>query len=364
MVSFGSWIMSIKAVLISTGVIAMALLLKVYVPVAIDFSVSRASILWSSLLLWLKPPYLYFVTNGIIITIAASSKFYRSSSYRDDDQDVDVVSGSGSIQTGQIFHQSPPRQLVVMAVDSATDFGLETDSLPLTVEDVEEELSTAGTAVVYAEEDELPDMPEESSAAAAEEEEKRVVVESYDLIADDGDEFVAPMQTPALKWMESPEIGSENLPLTERLLLSARLGHRETVKSSPEGGARALRKGAKPMRHETLENTWKMIKEKKSMPLTRQYMKCVTWQNQGRVISNAAEFKKSETFRDRTNYYQSSPEDTTMPMIVRKEPSLSQDELNRRVEAFIKKFNEDMRLQRLESLKKCKEMVSRLSRGT
>lgn len=120
---------------------------------------------------------------------------------------------------------------------------------------------------------------------------------------------------------------------------------------------------SKPKRHETLENTWKAITEGRSIPLSRHMKKCDTWENHGRQIDlgqlGPSPVKKSETFKDRSN--QQAPAVTSSPGSgkLRKEPSLSQDELNRRVEAFIKKFNEEMRLQRQESLNQYMEMINR-----
>lgn len=126
-------------------------------------------------------------------------------------------------------------------------------------------------------------------------------------------------------------------------------------------GGRAL-KVSKPKRHETLENTWKTITEGRAMPLTRHLKKLDTWENHGRHI-NVGELdpfpmKKSETFKDRTNHQLPPASSSPAAGKLRKEPSLSQDELNRRVEAFIQKFNEEMRLQRQESLNQYKEMIS------
>ena len=123
---------------------------------------------------------------------------------------------------------------------------------------------------------------------------------------------------------------------------------------------------AKPKRHETMENTWKMITEGRAMPLTRHLKKSDTWENHGRdinveALADSPLMKKSETFRDRTNYQLTPVQVSSSPVSgkLRKEPSLSQDELNRRVEAFIKKFNDEMRLQRQESLNQYMEMVNR-----
>ena len=50
--------------------------LKVSFPVVSDFVVSEVPSIWSIVLTWLRPPYLYIVINCIIISIVASSKLH------------------------------------------------------------------------------------------------------------------------------------------------------------------------------------------------------------------------------------------------------------------------------------------------
>lgn len=127
---------------------------------------------------------------------------------------------------------------------------------------------------------------------------------------------------------------------------------------------------SKPKRHETLENTWKTITEGRPMPLTRHLKKSDTWETHNRVghvqeVVHDQMMIKCETFSDGSAA--SSVNQTPVKLRrdpsgsgkLKKESSPSQDELNRRVEAFIKKFNEEMRLQRQESLNQYMEMINR-----
>ncbi|MCL7025893.1 hypothetical protein MKW94_018997 [Papaver nudicaule] len=156
------------------------------------------------------------------------------------------------------------------------------------------------------------------------------------------------------------EIQTDNVLSNEKPPASSRFNHKKSVKASPEGGKTLG--VTKPKRHDTLESTWKTITDGRSMPLTRHLKKSDTWE--ARHHSTQQELtpklmKKSETFTERHNNQSSLSTSPVSSGKLKKEPSLSQDDLNRRVEAFINKFNEDMRLQRQESMNQYKEMVSR-----
>ncbi|KAJ8761528.1 hypothetical protein K2173_001663 [Erythroxylum novogranatense] len=316
-----SFSVSIQVVLISTSVLCIALLMKFSVPLVLDFSVSQAPHIWGSLSSWLKPPYLYVVINCIIITIAASSRYHRDHDY----DEASIHDEEERMPNSKVIlsHRSDEFERQSAAVDVACDWKEEKCG-------VLEEVSASVEALRDEEE----------------EEDEFVISKST---------WIPPKRTNSYENLSTPATFSP----AEKPLVSSRFCHRKPLKASPEGG-RALRRVSKPKRQETLENTWKMITEGRPMPLTRHLKKSDTWENHGRQVCAVDQrlVKKSETFRDRTNE-QLAPVSSSSPMSgkLRKEPSLSQDELNRRVEAFIKKFNEEMRLQRQESLNQYKEMI-------
>eukprot|EP00252_Welwitschia_mirabilis_P011510 TRINITY_DN25774_c0_g1_i1.p1 TRINITY_DN25774_c0_g1~~TRINITY_DN25774_c0_g1_i1.p1 ORF type:complete len:345 (+),score=28.00 TRINITY_DN25774_c0_g1_i1:117-1037(+) len=144
-------------------------------------------------------------------------------------------------------------------------------------------------------------------------------------------------------------------PSTEKPPVRKRFDKKAVRSSSDIGISKKINK-SKP-KDDTLEATWKAITEGRQThpPLTRhQQLKKAALPEDDYLDRN---FKKSETWpaNDRV---ENAAVSSSSPSL-KKQPSPSQDELNRRVEAFIAKVNNDMRLQREQSIARYHELLNR-----
>ncbi|KAJ7948592.1 Cotton fiber (DUF761) [Quillaja saponaria] len=329
-----NWALSLKLVLISTGVLSMAVILKFSVPVMADFIVSEVPSIWSSINTWLRPPYLYILINCIIISIVASTKFQNNKNVVDETQ--------------------PPSDTVAVPV-------IPTKTVKISEEDVQTEYAVYEGVVSngYVYDATVEEKVPEVLVAEISDSEKKL----SDLkMINGGDINQTVLKSVGSDLQRKNSVDFSYSNGNEKPLVSSRFGHRRSAKASPEA-ARAVLGVSRPKRNDTLESTWKTITEGRSVPLARHLKKSDTMDthvNRSIPLPNdentpPPKMKKSETFNEgNNNRVNSSPGSGRL----KKDPSLSQDELNRRVEAFIKKFNEEMRLQRQESLNQYQEMIS------
>ncbi|KAF5756528.1 hypothetical protein HanXRQr2_Chr17g0815771 [Helianthus annuus] len=310
--SSNSRTLSLKVLLISAGVASIAL---TAVPLIFNFAVNDLPSIWSVIDSWMKPPYLYAIVNGIIITIIASTHFQPNHRHEHDDYN-------------QSNYAPPPSELTKAATNLS--FGV-MEPPPVGYDDI------IKPRVTVAYESKCTDLEVETVAVEIE------------------DEFI----TTKSVWQPSVQVPPEvNLPVEQKRLVTSRFAHnRKPAKNVPEG-ARALRV-LKAKKHETLDSTWKMITDGRRIPTTttKQFRKSDTFVKlhhnhpSDESKTNTKMVRKSETFKDQNHHQQSGEK-------LKKYLSPSHEELNRRIEAFIKKFNEDMRLQRQESLKHYMEMIN------
>ncbi|KAF4384321.1 hypothetical protein F8388_004554 [Cannabis sativa] len=361
--SSNNWSLSLKVVLISIGVLSMAVALKLSIPVVANFFSSEIPSLWSFILSWLEPPYLYVVINCIILSIVASSKLQQKAEAPPPPsplpdmmivppvtvETVKIIDGNNDVVTGRTDYAAYTGVVL-------TGYGYDPTEAAASAK--------VSAAQVSVEEPAAYEPPQQPTRAVL----KEVSSTNSDrVVMNGGDEMVVPSTSwNGLQRKDSSQLCFSNE--NEKPPLSSRFGNRKSVKGSPEGG-KSLRVSKPPKRQDTLENTWKTITEGRPIPLTRHLKKSDTWDSHARRSGQttsefsspppAPKMKKSETFSDRnSSMTQLSPASGGSGKL-RKEPSLSQDDLNRRVEAFIKKFNEEMRLQRQESLNQYQEMISR-----
>ncbi|KAL3741919.1 hypothetical protein ACJRO7_017403 [Eucalyptus globulus] len=245
-----------------------------------------------------RPPYHFVVVNGIIIAIAATSRCFHH-------PQPEAATGPGRIAVVEVVQAEP--------LTEAEAF------------------------------DEFKDFKEKRVA---------VVVEGNGWGFGGGDGYNGDCEG---EWKVASERSASaprrQVDSSDKPLVSPRFVRRKTANGDRLQGGKTLRK---PMRrsNESMENVWKAIVETKSTTWSTTWpMKADDNDCHISLLESTPppplpppSMQKSATFRDHTNQ-------------LREELSL--DELNRRVEAFINKFNEEMRLQRQESLNEFKEMVSR-----
>uniref|UniRef100_A0ACD5UMP8 Uncharacterized protein n=1 Tax=Avena sativa TaxID=4498 RepID=A0ACD5UMP8_AVESA len=323
---------TVKAGAAAAAAVLVAAGLRLVGPAAAGFVAEEIPRAQAAAATWLTPPYLYLVINAIIISIAASSRYQPSRAPR---------SHAHAAVGAEAFPVPAPALAMPIEVPAPASA-----MMPMEVSAPAVAMAVAARApeAVAVETPAVKMAP----APKVEEEEDFLISRSA----------WTPQRTVAREEVEvAPFADLTNS--REKPLSSARFS-RKAPKPSLEG-SRALRV-SRPRRGDTLENTWKAITEGRAPPLARHLKKADTFDTRpGRrpsgggggggeeVAPPAATMRKAETFNDPA---------AGGGRKVRREPSLGQDELNRRVEAFINKFNMEMRLQRQESLKHYSEMVS------
>lgn len=322
-------ILSLKIILMSTGFLFIAIIISLSLHPLLTSELIPT--LLSTCKAWFRPPYLYVIINAIIVTIAASSRLHNQAPPKavapppPHLHHHDVI----SVRHDPFPHYDDVSVTEIVNGAVGSYYGA------VLVKDVEIDQVVRST------------VPE------------REVVDQADHIESEREESTVIKSS---TWTPPPLDASPEFLLSERPPASSRFGHhRRPAKASPIEGGKALRV-TQPKRQETLESTWRAITEGRHIPLKRHLKKSDTWENQCRQINllddlspSPSTVKKSETFKDRTNY---SPPPVPSSRL-KKDPSLSQDELNRRVEAFINKFNQDMRLQRQQSIQQFMEKINR-----
>ncbi|KAJ9182827.1 hypothetical protein P3X46_006777 [Hevea brasiliensis] len=334
----GNLVISLKLALISTAVLSVAVILKLSVPVVTDFAVSELPVVYSSVLSWLRPPYLYLVINGIIMSIVASSMLQLQKSEEPSKQQV-------------IFSWPTP---TVVPAKASGDVSSDYIDGVIVGGSGYQDLNVV---------DKLVPVDDRTVNAVYSSEEGRVV-EREITVTEAGDEAAVSYKSVQPPHRSNPMDFLFEKEEKKKPQVSASFGSKKSVKASPEPGKATVLLGvSKPKRHDTMESTWKMLTDGRPMPLTRHLKKSDTWDTHVRrddaisPLPLPEKMKKSETFSE--NKSKLSHENGQGSGKPKREPSLSQDEFNRRVEAFIKKFNEEMRLQRQESLNQYQEMLNR-----
>ncbi|CAL0332620.1 unnamed protein product [Lupinus luteus] len=302
--NFQKAIWALKLFLMSIGVISILVLLKVaIIPYTFHLILSTIPQLWVSAKSWLSLPFIYIIVNLIIIIIAASSNFH---------------------QKGTPF-SDPPKGTYIST-------------------NISENLTCQVEPEIQSNE------PKDEAKEIEHEEQEKEEVKDFDLPFN---KFIieSSLQKKQSK-EEGKDIGEEEQEVKEfGLSLSKFITHSPLLEKHTNDYFLLDS-------DDSMEATWRAIMEGQGENMKPKLKKSDTWgarinkaepfSEKGDVDDHVTwaekELKKSETFNDRVS--------------LRRDKSISQEELNRRAEEFIKKFNNQMKLQRLESHQRFLDMVN------
>ncbi|WOG92016.1 hypothetical protein DCAR_0311272 [Daucus carota subsp. sativus] len=321
-------ILSFRFGLSTAAILFMAAVVKFSALLRKEFTVSQVPLIWNLVVSWFEPPYLYLVINCIIITIFASSKLQKHGTshnselnkFLEDDYNgnqnalqsklVEVMQANSSREIKFSYKYSDEFDLNGNADDSVT----ETKS-PIIVKDVHIDDSNAPGGLYS------------GKTTSFKEINDKIILEH------------------TVNKMSEPKPPS-----------SGKFVHQKVVEDNKEGKGRLRVLKPKAQELDTLETTWKSITNGQPLQSTCKHTSYGNLQDEHKMIL-------SETFNEQNSNHRIDNMSKRLagssgPGKLRRDPSLSQDELNKRAEAFINRFKEDMRLQRKESLDRSVETIN------